>query len=111
MTNFMELKSMEEMEAFIHEHDLAFLYITMPNCSVCHGLKPQIETMLSKYPNIHTSTVDAHEVKEVAGRFNIFTAPVLLLFVHGKEYIREARIVQTKRLDEKISRIYNNVNS
>ena len=81
----------------------------MPNCSVCHGLLPQIENILSNYPKIIARQVNASNVTEIAGRFNIFTAPVLLLFVDGKEYIREARFVQTELLNDKIARIYNNL--
>jgi len=76
---------------------------------VCHGLQPQIENMLADYPKIQSRTVDASEVTEIAGKFNIFTAPVLLLFVHGKEYIREARIVHTEAFEQKITRIYENM--
>lgn len=109
MTNFKALHSIEETESFIDHHALAFLYVTMPNCSVCHGLQPQIEQILANYPEIEARTIDASEVTEIAGKFNIFTAPVLLLFVERKEYIREARIVQTNRFDEKIARIYKNM--
>jgi len=109
MSSFQALTSMEEIEEFIEQNDLTFLYITMPNCSVCHGLQPQIENMLADYPKIQARTVDASEVTEIAGKFNIFTAPVLLLFVHGKEYVREARIVQTEAFEQKIARIYENM--
>lgn len=106
---FQEITSLNEVERLIDESPLAFLYITLPNCSVCHGLQPQIEAMLSGYPKINARHVDASKVPEIAGRLNIFTAPVLLLFVDGKEYIREARFVQTALLDEKIARIYGNM--
>lgn len=106
---FTSLTSIEETDLFIEKNDLAFLYITMPNCSVCQGLQPQMEEMFTKYPKIATRTIDASEVKEIAGKFNIFTAPVLLLFVEGKEYIREARIVHTEAFEEKVSRIYENM--
>lgn len=109
MTHFKPLTSIEEAETIINTGKLVFIYITMPNCSVCHGLKPQIEAILTKYPNINAYTIDAHHVPEVAGRFQVFTAPVLLLFVQGKEYIREARIVQTKLFADKIVRIYENI--
>lgn len=111
MGSFQKLSSMEEIESFIEENELAFLYVTRPNCSVCHGLKPQIEAILDNYPKIYCATVDASEIPEVAGRFEIFTVPVLLLFVHGKEYIREARIVHTEKFEEKVSRIYEHVES
>lgn len=107
--SFASLHSIGAVDQFISENDLAFLYITMPNCSVCHGLLPQIETMFEQYPQIETRTVDASEVQEIAGRLQVFTAPVLILFVEGKEYLREARIVQTARLDEQIAKVYENM--
>ena len=106
---FTSLRSIEETDQFIDKNDLAFIYITIPDCSVCHGLQPQIEEIFAKYPEIQTRTIDANEVTEIAGKFNVFTAPVLLLFVEGKEYVREARIVHTEAFEEKISRIYENM--
>ena len=109
MSSFQSLYTLEETEQFIHQHPLAFLYITMPNCSVCQGLQPQIEQILTTYPRIESRTVDASQVTEIAGAFHIFTAPVLLLFVEGKEYIREVRIVHTEAFEKKIARIYENM--
>ncbi|GAB3046241.1 thioredoxin family protein [Virgibacillus ainsalahensis] len=109
MRDFEELTNIELTDQFIQEHPLSFLYISRPNCSVCHGLKPQIQELMENYPKIKLGSVDASEVEEIAGRFSIFTVPVLLLFVDGKEYVREARIVHMELLDEKINKIYENV--
>lgn len=109
MGEFIQLQSIAEIETLIETNQLSFLYITMPNCSVCHGLMPQVEKMMTKYPKIALGHIDADEVKEVAGKFSVFTVPVLLLFIDGKEYIREARIVHLDLLDEKIDHIYKNV--
>ncbi|MGM8365036.1 thioredoxin family protein [Virgibacillus sp. W0181] len=96
-------------DEFIQKQTLAFLYISRPNCSVCHSLLPQVEQLLENYPKIQAAHIDASEVEAVAGRFSIFTVPVLLLFVGGKEYIREARIVHMQKLDERIDKIYRNM--
>lgn len=109
MSDFQSLYTLKEIEQFIAQHPLAFLYITTPNCSVCQGLRPQIEQILTMYPRIESRTVDASQVTETAGAFHIFTAPVLLLFVEGKEYIREARIVHTEAFEQKIAKIYENM--
>lgn len=109
MPTFEPLMSLEAVEQFIVSKPLTFLFILMPNCSVCHGLEPQIKNILDNYPKIDARKIDASDVQEVAGRFNVFTAPVLLLFVDGKEYLREARIVQTAKLNDHISRIYKNM--
>lgn len=104
-----QLKTINEVKAFIQEHQLAFLYISQPNCSVCHGLLPQVEALLQRYPAIEVGHVDTNDVPEIAGLLSIFTIPVLLLFVDGKEHIREARIVHMDLLNEKIKKIYENV--
>src|SRR5699024_1101860 len=109
MRPFKQLSSIEEIDAFIQEHQLSFLYISRENCSVCHGLLPQVQELMEKYPEIQLAHIDADEVEEVAGRFSIFTVPVLLLFVEGKEYVREARIVHLQLFDEKVNKIYKNV--
>ncbi len=109
MRTFEELTSLETVEAFIHKQTLSFLYISSPNCSVCHGLKPQVQNLMGKYPLIALGSVNTQEVTEIAGLFSIFTAPALLLFVEGKEYIREARIVHMDLFDEKVSKIYENI--
>ncbi|WP_099156607.1 thioredoxin family protein [Virgibacillus ndiopensis] len=109
MRELQKLISLDMVEKFMHEHELAFLYISRPDCSVCHGLLPQVQELMMNYPEIKLGHVDADAVKEIAGRFSIFTVPVLLLFVNGKEYIREARIVHLQLLDEKIRKIYENV--
>ncbi len=109
MTKFKDLTSLEEVNNFIKQNQLTFLYFTTPNCSVCHGLQPQIEEMMTQYPEIKARHIDASKVPEAAGQFSVFTAPVLLLFVEGKEYLREARIVQTQKLNDDLKRIYTNL--
>src|SRR5699024_11721775 len=75
-----------------------------PHCSVCHGLLPQIKQLMGDFPEIQLGHVDASEVEKVAGRFHIFTVPVLLLFVEGKESIREARIVHMRSEERRVGK-------
>ena len=105
MREFKELHSNEEIDQLL-DHQLSFLYISREGCSVCHGLLPQVQQLMENYPKIKLGHVDVTDVPEVAGRFSIFTVPVLILFVDGKEYLREARIVQMGQFNEKISKIY-----
>lgn len=109
MSEFISLTNIEEVESFVEKHELSFIYISRDDCSVCHGLLPQVKQLLQKYPEIKNGIIDADEVMEVAGKFSVFTVPVLLLFVEGKEYLREARIVQMQLFDEKLNNIYKNV--
>ncbi|MYL61269.1 thioredoxin [Virgibacillus halodenitrificans] len=109
MRKFDHLQSLEETEQFITQHPFTFIYISSPNCSVCHGLKPQVQELMNKYPEIKIAHIDTQQVPEIAGRFSIFTVPVLLLLIEGKEYLREARIVHMDLLEEKLDKIYKNM--
>ncbi|WP_195573940.1 thioredoxin family protein [Paenibacillus sp. 1001270B_150601_E10] len=106
MREYETLTSLEAVNAFVDRYPLSFVYVSSTDCSVCHALFPKVQDLLMKYPEIHLGNVNAQEVQEVAGALSIFTVPVLLLFVEGKEYLREARIVHLDLLDEKIKRIY-----
>ncbi|WP_080145763.1 thioredoxin family protein [Marinilactibacillus piezotolerans] len=101
MTTFPKAQTIEEIRTFIASNPLAFLYISRENCGVCHVVRPQVEEMLEDFPTIRTLQVSADEVPEVAGEFTVFTVPALLLFIEGKEMIREARFIVMDDLREK----------
>ncbi|WP_112180581.1 MULTISPECIES: thioredoxin family protein [Paraliobacillus] len=109
MTTFQIIKSINKLDHFINQNNLAFLYISKQNCSVCHSLLPQVEAIMRRYPEIALGHVAVDQLPEVAGKFSIFTVPVLLLFVDGKEYLREARIVQLELFEERLQKIYQGV--
>lgn len=111
MKPFQELTSMDEIDSFITSNQLAFLFLSRPNCSVCVSLLPQIKTVMENYPSVKTAYINTEVIPEVAGRFSIFTVPVLILFFERKEYLREARIVPIAPFNEKINRIVQGVES
>ncbi|PKR77262.1 thiol reductase thioredoxin [Halalkalibacillus sediminis] len=100
--------SVEEIDQWIDDKPLALLYIFGERCSVCHGLQPQVQNVIERYPKVEMKQVNVNKVPDVAGRFSIFTVPVVLLFVDGKEYVREARVVPMEPFEEKINKIYTN---
>ncbi|WLR56884.1 thioredoxin [Mesobacillus subterraneus] len=58
------------------------------------------------FPKIETRLVNAGKVEEIAGFLMAFTVPVLVLYADGREYLREARIVQVEKLRDDITKIY-----
>lgn len=64
---------------------------------------------MNDFPQIETRLVNAGKVEEIAGFLMAFTAPVLVLYFEGREYLREARFVQIEKLREDISKIYEGV--
>jgi thiol-disulfide isomerase/thioredoxin len=101
-----ELFSIEEVEQFVNNHRLAFLYISKTNCSVCHALLPKVKEVMAEFPKIQIAFITVDNVPNIAGHLSIFTAPVLILYVDGKEVLREARFVHVEQFKEKVEKIY-----
>ncbi|WP_431522044.1 thioredoxin family protein [Guptibacillus hwajinpoensis] len=97
--------SLEGARKGIEEYELYFLYLYGTNCSVCHALLPQVEDVLEEFPQIKREKLNVHEIPEAAGEFSVFTIPVLLLYVEGRESIREARFVNIESFRSSIRRI------
>lgn len=85
----------------LQEAPLAIAYISMPNCSVCVSVKPQLIKRLGPtgIPLLH---FDAAALPEVAGSFQVLTAPAILLYAQGKEVDRQARFIDFNRLETEV---------
>jgi thioredoxin-like negative regulator of GroEL len=100
------LYTKEDIDKLIKENGLALLYFGNEDCNVCNALKPKIEEMLEAYPKIKYAEIDVERSLQISADFNIFTIPVVLVFIEGKEIIREARYISIRDLTDKISRYY-----
>ncbi|PZD97160.1 thioredoxin [Paenibacillus sambharensis] len=101
-----ELTTIGMADEFIRHHEMAFLYVSRADCSICHAILPKLKELLERYPLIALGHIDADQVEEVAERFLILTVPVMLLMVNQREYIRADRFVRFERLTEQLEQIY-----
>ena len=100
------IKSNEELKDIIEKNSMVIVYFGSEMCGVCTALKPKVKEMMKSYPNIKSVQVDADISPEMAAANNIFTIPGILLFIDGKEAIREARFISVPDIENKISRYY-----
>lgn len=99
------IKTLSLLKDRVAETKQLLVYVSHPGCSVCHSLKPQVEEMLTQFPDIEGITVDSDEVPDIAGAYSIFTVPVVLFFIDGKEMLRRARFVPIGELTHQLSRL------
>jgi len=100
-----EIKGREEMERLIKEEPLVLFYISRPACGVCTALKPKVSALAADYEGLKVFYVDLDKDESVAGQFSLFTIPGILVYVQGKEWIREARYISIDQLQAKLDRI------
>ncbi len=104
-----QLNTLDEIDEFIKNNTIALVYFASEDCSVCVGLLPKIEEMLVKFPKLKISKVRVDKFTQAAGQYSIFTLPAILVYIEGKEAIREARFISVEMLENAIKRYYDMV--
>lgn len=99
-----KLNNLSQLDALLQENPLSIVYISMPQCSVCVSVKPQLIEAVAPL-NVPIYQLDAHETPAVASRFQVLTAPAVLLFDHDKEIQRQARFIDFKKIQKMIGEV------
>ena len=103
---FEGIKSLEEFQR-LKEEPALLAYFSTDACSVCHVLKPKVEELIQiEFPKMKMVYVKSDEQPEVAANNRVFTAPTVVVFFEGREYIRKSRAFGVSELKQEIERIY-----
>ncbi|MDF1880923.1 thioredoxin family protein [Sulfurimonas sp. MAG313] len=101
------LNDLNELNSKLSEEMAMVLYFSSPSCSVCHVLRPKLMQALEKYyPEIGRYHADIALTPEIAAEFQIFSAPSIIVFLEGKEFIRKGRAMSVDGLLQEIKRPY-----
>lgn len=68
---------------------------------------PKVLALLENYPKVKTIYVDGEKSHNTSVRYNIFTFPGIIVYVDGKESIREAKHISIRDIESRIDRYYN----
>ncbi len=98
--------SAEEAEKLKQHNDMLLLYFSGTTCGVCRDMLPKLDKLLKRYPGIRAAKAEAQSLPELAAAHGVFSVPAILLFIQGKETVREAGIISLDGLDRKIARYY-----
>lgn len=96
------------LKEIIESEPAAAVYFSAPNCGVCHALRPKVDQLFSeKFPAIKFVHIEIDKSPGISGEYAVFSAPTLLVFFEGKEFLRKVRLMGIMELQEKIERPYN----
>jgi len=99
--------TLEEVQNIIREEVGVLLYFSGERCSVCHALRPKFKELFdSEFPLIRQIYLDAHENPEISAHYQVFSVPTMLVFLDGREFVREGRAVSIYKLSEQLTRPY-----
>lgn len=99
------LETDDEIKELIN-NKMAVLYFTGNSCDACEIIKGKIEKVLSDFPKIQAGELNGETNLKIAAEYNVFSLPIFLLFIEGKEILRIGRNVNFFALEEDIKRYY-----
>jgi len=95
------------LEERIKKTRTMILYFFNPDCAACNSLRPKVEEMvLTKFPGLELLSIDASTNPSLTSKVGVYSAPTILVFFEGMEYIRESKYISVQQLGFKISRYY-----
>ncbi len=99
--------TLEALQQIIREEVGVLLYFSGENCNVCHALRPKFKELFeSEFPLIRQIYLDAHENPEISAHFQVFSVPTMIVFLDGREFIREGRAVSLHQMAQQLQRPY-----
>lgn len=102
----LKINSNEEIKNIISDNEMVILYFSNKVCGVCEVIRNKVESILEFYPKVKMVDIDGEENMELAALNNVFSFPLLILYVDGKEVIRVGRNVNLLELEKTIKRYY-----
>lgn len=101
------LTSIDDIDIFIKKEESFLIYFSAKNCGICTTVWPKIASLFEgKFSKIKIFKVDTQKYQDINTQYGIFTNPSIIIFINGKEVLRQARIINLKDIETKISRIY-----
>lgn len=102
------IKDISQFESDLKEHTYLLSFFSNDECNVCHALKSKIKDIKDKdLKNVKIIEVPIAEFPELAAGLSVFTSPVVIFFIQGKEYFRESRYFSLTELVDKINKLIN----
>lgn len=85
----------------------ALLYFWNSTCSVCEPLYDKLEILINDhFPELQIKKINVVESPELRMKYGVFSSPLFILLLDGKEYFRSGGNVSTLEIKQKIQRLY-----
>lgn len=96
-----KIRDFSHLEEIIQREDFFLLYASLPLCAVCISDRPKAEE-LAQNLGVRAYQVDLGQVPQAAGQLSLLSSPAVIVFYKGKEWHRQARIIDFKELEKRM---------
>ena len=97
----------EELVETVKKTKGILVYFKNDFCGPCKVLRPKVSELIdSDFPLMEMVIVDSVTHPALAGQYNVFGNPTILVFFEGREYIRKSKFISMPELHSEIDRLY-----
>lgn len=96
----------EEIKNIISNNEMVILYFSNMVCGACDVIRSKVQDILEVYSEVKLVDINGEEQIELAAQHNVFSFPLAILYVDGKEVMRVGRNVNLLELEGTIKRYY-----
>ncbi len=102
-----DIKTLEELKAFIASHRATLIYFASQDCGVCDAIEPKLLGLLGElFPHLVVGRVDCTKAPAIAAQYSIFSVPTVVVYVEGRETFRRARNFSVSEVRRELARPY-----
>lgn len=105
------VQSLKELQDTIDRNSLLLVYMSAEHCGVCSVISPRLESLVEKYSSLKAIKVQADILPAVSAALGVFTIPCILVYIEGKEAVRQARYIHLEELEQQLDRYHQLLNS
>lgn len=95
------------MEEFINNNKIAIIYFSGSDCFACDVIKKKLEGIIRIYKEVKMIEINAIIERKLAAQLNVFTLPLAIIYIEGKENSRYGRNIDIFEVKILIDRFYN----
>jgi thiol-disulfide isomerase/thioredoxin len=96
----------DQFDEILADNPLVLAYFSGENCSVCNTLRPKVEMLVEQqFPSVKYVEIKSEKAPYITAKYSVFSVPVVMFFVEGRDYIREARNISLDELTKKMDKI------
>lgn len=95
------------MENLIKNNPISIIYFSGSTCGACNVIREKVLHVIRDYKEIKFLEINALENRELAAQNDIFSLPILILFINEKETLRVGRHFDILEFKNSIDRYYN----
>lgn len=97
-------RNLNELNTLIERSPILLCFFTSKNFWGNDHLLCKVDKLLLNYPNIDSVYISLDISPEIGAAHSVFISPTILVFILGKESIRESKFIILNELKTKIER-------